>query len=258
MKPLDPAILVLVILVLTSCPGTGEERIPGPEVLLPEADVRDRFFSYLIGLIESDVCGMLDAKQIGGVLKEYSGRTSIPFETVRYIERQCKDGGNPREVTIEFTGPLHTPVPYSILGYHPGSVRAPRQVRFLEWEIPSKTIRWGRGQTTVLSDIYVFGVCEGWAVVDIHTWVDKLLAGLLDDTRVIVMVLFRYQGAWHGLAAGYDPDGHGRSGVFNFSENRILFPTPEPLKMVGPYFRHYVTRVRGINVPLPPEERWRK
>jgi len=233
------------------------EDMPGSEIWLPEAEVKDRFFSYLIGLIRVDTCGVLDSAHLQSVLEDFRGKTSIPFERIRDIRRECSSDSGPREVSIAFGEELKTPVPYSILGYHPGSVQASTTVRFLEWDIPEKTLRWSRNEPIELTDVYVFGICEGWTVVDIDAWLDKLLGGLLDDTRIITLVLFKYNGDWHGLAAGYGPSGEGRSGIFNFSENQILFPTPPALRMLGPYFRNFVTRVNGVDVPLPPVSRWK-
>jgi hypothetical protein len=199
---------------------------------------------------------VLFARDLERVLNDYRGKTSIPFETIKDIRRDCGHDSNPREVSIAFNEELKTPVPYSILGYHPGTVSASTMLRFLEWDIPAKTLRWSRKEALELTDIYVFGVYEGWAIVDIDTWLDKLLGGLLDDTRIVVLVLFKYNGDWHGLAAGYDPSGDGRSGIFNFNQNKILFPTPRELRMLGPYFRDFVARVKKVDAPMPPEERW--
>lgn len=246
--------ICLMMLCIIPCATAGD--MPGREIWLPEDVVKDRFYSYLIGLIQADTCGVLYAIDLENVLSDYEGKTSIPFTTIKEIRRECT-GSNPKEVSIAFHDMLKTPVPYSILGYHPGSVTASPGLRFLEWDIPSKTLRYSRDEAIELSDIYVFGVCEGWAIVDIDSWLDTLLGGLLDDTRIVVMALFKYQGDWHGLAAGYDPSGDGRSGIFNFSENKILFPTPRHLQMLGPYFRYFVTRVKRVSPPLPPSEKWK-
>jgi hypothetical protein len=247
-------VMILVALIAICALEAGE--LPGREVWLPEEQVKDRFFAYLIGLIEVDTCGVLDARQLESVLKDFRGSTAIPFETIVDIQRECSSPAGPRTVSITFTEDLKTPVPYSILGYHPGSVKASCVVRFLEWNIPMQTLRSRRDEPIELTQIHVFGLYEGWAVIDIDAWLDKILGGMLDDTRIVALALFKYAGDWHGLAAGYGPSGEGRSGIFNFSQNRILFPTPPELRFLGPYFRNYVTRVNKVAVPLPPEARW--
>jgi hypothetical protein len=250
-------VVTTVFVILTCCLiDIRAGDLPGREVWLPETDVKDRFYSYLIGLIQADTCGVLLASDLERVLNDYRGKTSIPFETIKDIRRECTGGDAAREVSVAFKQGLEAPVPYSILGYHPGSVTASPTVRFLEYDIPAKSLRWSRNESIELTEIYIFAICEGWAVVDIDAWLDKILGGLLDDTRLVVMALFKYKGAWHGLAAGYDPAGEGRSGIFNFNENKILFPTPRELQMLGPYFRNFVTRVKRVKVPLPPEDKW--
>lgn len=251
------ATATVLFCLLLPLSGIAGGDLPGREVWLPESEVKDRFFSYLIGLVQVDTCGVLDAGDLESVLEDFKGQTSIPFELISTIKRDCGDGIGPREVSITFEKELKTPVPYSILGYHPGSVNTSRMVRFYEWEIPYKTLRWSRREPVDLTQIYVFGLYEGWAVVDVDAWLDALLGGLLDDTRIVVLALFKYEGDWHGLAAGYGPSGEGRSGIFNFGQNRILFPTPQHLRMLGPYFRNFVTRVNRVQVPLPPAEKWK-
>jgi hypothetical protein len=248
---------VLIILALPLPHATGGD-LPGGEVSLKETEVKDRFFSYLIGLAEVDTCGMLDATDLSRVLSEFRGQTAIPFETIKNISRECAGPNEPKQVAIRFTDELRTPVPYSILGYHPGSVRASPTVKFYEWDIPRKTLRWNRDESLHLSEIHVFGIYEGWAVVDVDAWLDAVLGDLLDDARIVVLALFKYQGDWHGLAAGYGPSGEGRSGIFNFSQNQILFPTPGNLRILGPYFRNFVTRMNRVEAPLPPFEKWQQ
>jgi hypothetical protein len=251
----DLVVISICLFILCSLLDTTAGDLPGSEIWLPEDVVKDRFYSYLIGLIQADTCGVLYATDLENVLGDYEGKTSIPFRTIKDIRRGCSRS-NPKEISISFHEMLKTPVPYSILGYHPGSVTASPELKFFEWGISSKTLRYSREEAIELSEIYVFGICDGWAVVDIDTWLDAILGGLLDDTRIVVMALFKYEGDWHGLAAGYDPSGDGRSGIFNFSQNKILFPTPRNLQMLGPYFRYFVTRVKGVKAPLPPSDKW--
>lgn len=232
-------------------------EIPGEEISIPESQVTDRFYGYLIGLVDANACGVVDGAQLERVLKDKLGKTAIPFETIDEIKRECAPGSAVRDVTINFKKDLDTPVPYSILGYHPGSVAASQTVKFLEWHMPSQKISASKEQTLDLSQIFIFGVYEGWAVVDIDAWVDKILGGFLDDTRIVTVALFKYKGDWHGLAAGYGRSGEGRSGIFNFRTNKILFPTPKELQVVAPYFRSFVVRTKHLESPMPPDDRWK-
>jgi hypothetical protein len=251
----------LCVAIVAAAPQAPPETpagdlLPGSEVVLPEEEVKDRFFAYLIGLAEADAYGKLSTNDIGTALGKFSGRTRVPFELITGIERRRGEPGGPGVVTISFLEQLKTPVPYSILGYHPGSVWADTVVTFYEWFVPKKSIWVGEGSRITLTQIHVFGTAEGWAVVDIDAWVDKLLGGRLDDTWLVVMSLFKYEDVWYGIAAGYGPGGEGRSGVFNFKTNNILFPTPDDMKTLGPYFRNYVRNQKGLKAPLPSHGEW--
>lgn len=237
-------------------PGRTPGEVPGAEISLPESQVADRFYGYLIGLVDANTCGVIDGRKLEEVLHRYRGKTKIPFEKIKEIRRECSDSSSVRDVSIVFNGALDTPVPYSILGYHPGAVRASQTVAFLEWYLPSERIRSGSGEVLEVSDVFVFGIYKGWALVDIDVWVDRLLGRFLDDTRIVVMALFKYRGEWHGLAAGYGRSGEGRSGIFNFHTNKILFPTPRELQALAPHYRNMVVRTKRIAAPMPPASEW--
>lgn len=235
---------------LTHALGSAED------IMMPEEEVRDRFFAFLIGLAEADVFGHLSSEDLDGVLGEFAGETRVPFRLINGIGRVRGGAGEPNRVSISFIEKLKTPVPYSILGYHPGSVVADTTVSLYEFYLPEKSVWLSRHAQTTLTDIHVFAIYEGWAVVDIDAWVDKILGGHLDDTWLIVMGLFKFEGDWYGIAAGYGPSGEGRSGVFNFKTNKILFPTPEHFRTLGPYFRNLVRRQKGIKAPVPEHGEW--
>ena len=233
------------------------ERVPGAEISLPEREIGDRFYAYLVGLVTANTCGTVSGRQLGEVLSLHRGKTAIPFERIRDISRSCGSGSTVRDVTITFWGDLDTAVPYDILGYHPGSVRASDSVSFLEWYLPTETVTGGPAGVVDLSQVFIFGLYQGWAVVDIDTWMDKILGRYLDDTRIVVLALFKYKGDWCALAAGYGRSGEGRSGIFNLHTNKILFPTPRELQGLAPHFRSFVVNLKHLKAPIPPDGQWR-
>ena len=240
-------------------PGGGltvGDLLPGSEVTVPEEEVKDRFFGYMIGLAIADAYGSLAAEDFAHVLGEFAGKTSVPFELIDGVERLKGESGDPNLISIFFLERLKTPVPYSILGYHPGSVVADSTVRFYEYYVPRKSVWLSRQSRVTLTEVHIFAIYDGWVVVDIDAWIDKLLGGHLDDTWLNVLALFKYEGDWHGLAAGYGPSGEGRSGVFNFKTNNILFPTPDHFRTLGPYFRNFVRQTKGVEAPVPSHGNW--
>ncbi len=101
-----------------------------------------------------------------------------------------------------------------------------------------------------LTDVHLFGLKQGSLWVDIDGWIDHLLGGMLDDTRITGLVLFRYEGEFWGLAVGYNRDWKGRSGLLNFRDNEIRYPSPPPLKTTGWKMRQIL---EGLEPALRPD-----
>ena len=89
----------------------------------------------------------------------------------------------------------------------------------------------------VITEVHLFVLTEGALDIDIDGWLDKLAGGNLDDTSIRALAVFRRDGRWFGLALGTNPDGEGRSGVFDFGTEKVLYPTPEDFKIVSRYLR---------------------
>jgi hypothetical protein len=169
-----------------------------------------------------------------------AAKSKLPYRTVEEVTRLPVQPGYSARVTVSFREPLDLPVPYSILGYHPGSFTASTVCNFREWEFPalqfvetSGTGKGARTRTIDLTEVHLFALETGVIWIDIDAVVDKLLGGAIDDTRVTVLALCKHEGEWIGVATGYGRDGHGRSGILSLREDKILFPTPDVLKPLG-------------------------
>ena len=51
--------------------------MPGSEIMLPEDEVRDRFFAYMIGLVQVDTCGIVDAGDLASTLADFKGKVVL-------------------------------------------------------------------------------------------------------------------------------------------------------------------------------------
>ncbi len=222
------------------------------------ADVTDPVFAYMIGLLDRDECGAVSQEHFAQAVAQSGRRSRIPHQLIRGLVRAR--GLHPRSgwVRAEFTGPLDVPVPYNILGYHPGTLLSSAVVTFEEWRI---------GRTLVpnilaedappieIDDLMLWGLVDGEIRMDIDGWVDALLGGKLDDTFVVGLALFRYRGERLALALGFNQEGEGRSGVLDVRGDKIRFPAPQELKVVARDLRGRVLQrlaQRGIPAWLPP------
>ncbi len=227
---------------VTLAADEGAEPCPElPAVLAREPAVKDPVFSVLVGLLEANSHGLLGLERLERELGNDAARSRLPYRRLRELCRRPAPGG--ALVALRFVAALDMPIPYSILGYHPGRVRASESCAFREWFLG----RFGvphAGKTGVetldVQDVHVFSLTGGRLRVDIDWWLDALLGSALDDTDVEAVVVLRYQGRWLGLAIGHNRDGEPRSGTFDFAADRIVFPSTPELKTIARQMRREV------------------
>ncbi len=218
------------------------------------ADVRDGVFAYLAGLLEQNTVGITTGAQLRRILAAGGRKSRIPCACIASLQRV--PGQVPAEAWVRaiFTAPLDVPVPYSILGYHPGSVRSSREVTVHEWHLPRAELTdpgTGRSGTFMVEDLTVWGVIDGEVLVDIDGWLDALMAGSLDDTYVVALALFRFRGQPYAMALGYNRQGEPRSGSLQLTEDEICFPSPPELKAIARALRaRAVRRLAQMGLPV--------
>lgn len=231
----------------------GVAPVTAPEHPVLPKDVKDGVFGYLVSLLDANTYGSVAGSQFRDVLKRTGRPSKIPYETIGELRRAPASASGEGWVRVAFTGPLDVPVPYSILGYHPGSLHSPAQVTVREWHMPRSVISDPAGDVTgalEVTDLTLWAVVEGRVVIDIDQLVDKLLGGSLDDTYVVGIAFFRFRGAAYAMALGYNGQGEPRSGALQLGENEILFPTPRELKATARDLRARIVR-RLAEMGLP-------
>lgn len=195
------------------------------------ATVKDAVFAVLVGLVDEDRYGTLTRERLEQELGRQKGRTRLPYRSLRELRRapSATVPGETAQVTAIFDGPLSVSIPYTILWYHPGRLAASPSCVFREWSLG--TVRLSA--PLELRDVHVFALTGGRLRVDIDGWLDWLMGSGLDDTDVTGLLVFRYGGRRLGMAVGYNRNRRGRSGVFDFAEDKIVFPVPPELRTVG-------------------------
>lgn len=224
-----------------------------PAVLERQPGVNDPIFSILTRLVTSGTYGTITQERLRQEVARIGGKSRLPYESVVSITREPVKSGWTALIRLEFQEPIDLPVPYSILGYHPGSFTASRQCVFREWEVGkirlSESEQKGdhtETRTIDLEDVHLFASVEGEVKIDIDAWIDALLGGAIDDTDITALMLGRWQGEWYGVAMGYGHDQSGRSGILSLRQDKILFPTPDGLRGVGRQMRARAERLGRI------------
>ncbi len=244
----------------------GVEKLDGADTLWiadPPAiaeGVHDPIFGFLVGLLESGRYGIVPVGYLDEIMHEEDHRTNIPYKLIREVTRVDDPDGPHAWVRIRFHEPLRVPVPYSMLGYHPGNLVATTEVVLLEWQLGDVQLpvrsrdgrRWVGAQ-----NVTIWGVVSGRIVLDIDGLIDAILGGKLDDTDIITLGLFDYEGDRFALAAGFNDDGQGRSGALDLGTDKIRFPAPDEFKVIGRELRRMtINRLAWHKIPAwkPPED----
>jgi len=87
-------------------------------------EVRDSFFAFVIGILRSGIEVSFDGAAMRDVLTEFKTSLELPFDLIDNVTQRGVKGSNERIISITFFRPASIPIPFSLLGYHPGSIRA--------------------------------------------------------------------------------------------------------------------------------------
>jgi hypothetical protein len=205
---------------------------PGREMILPPSEVRDTFFAYLVGIVDAGLDAELDNATLRSVLTEFQSTIALPFDRISVVRHLAPRGeagsSGAGSLEIVFDGDLDVPVPFSLLGYHPGSLRSTRTVRFEELRYPLVPVRGGQA-----GPVYSFRIIEGAMTIDVDAWIDVLLGSIVDDLDVRLVAIARWKGAWRCILGGTGREGRRIIAAFDLTRNTISFPVPSELIRLG-------------------------
>ncbi len=230
---------VLVALALAATGPVERDRPTRPRQSAALADgsgpeVRDPLFAFLIAVAEGDSLGVWDRQALRARVEAAGRPTRLPLERVVEIERRAAELGEieawsgarvTRVWRVELDADLDEPMPWSILGYHPGSLRLSRELLLSEWRLGDANLTAVRGDSTRVfpcAGIIVWRIDQGWLVLDADGFVDRVLGAALDDAWNDGLALARVDGRLVGLAMGTGRDGRRLYGEFDFRRDKIL------------------------------------
>jgi hypothetical protein len=202
---------------------------PGREISLSSREVKDSFFAYVIGIIRAGVDVELDAAAMREVLTEFRTSLALPFDLIARVSQRRAGESGARTVQVGFVRPVTIPIPFSLLGYHPGSIRATQTVSFHETRFTYPDPR----QDGAEAPVFRLAIEAGVLLVDMDQWLDDLFGDYVDDLPVQNLVFFTWKGEWMGLLQGRGYKGQSLRAFFNFRRNRIVFPIPGELDALG-------------------------
>jgi hypothetical protein len=209
--------------------------------------VKDPVLARLVWLIEANFQGAIGHERLVKWMAEEVEGSRLPVENIARLSRYRSQGEEPAVIRVSFGAPLDVPFPYGILGYKPGRLRATPQLRLLEWNMGGATYRGaGRGGVDVVLDgLRVFRIAVGKVEADFHSVIDKLLGPVVEDARVEGFFYFREHGSPRAAVVGTTEAGKVRVGLFDLEKDRLVFPTPLEIKVIGGRLLHWMRRQPG-------------
>jgi hypothetical protein len=233
---LAPGLLLLLLAPLpgaAAAAGWNEFGLKADAVPAGGDTIVEPFFAFVLERSESDELGRWDGADVAAFATTRGRPSRLPVERLRSLERRRPQPGTAErspgalvlaEWVIDFEGPLEFPLPYSILGYHPGSLRLSRSLVLAELAPMDLTVRWRekRQQREVaLGGVRIYACESGYLLLDADAVVDRLLGELLDDSWTVGFVTARHGADRVGLGLMLGRDGRPIYGEFDFARDRI-------------------------------------
>jgi len=251
-RRVSSAVLLLLICLARLAPAEPPTDDPAAE---PE--IRDPLFELLVCFIEGDSLGAWTGDDLRLRLDRTGRRSKLPVQNLCRLERRAAVGPEvetrrgarvTRILSVSFDGPLRLPMPYSILGYHPGSLYLSPELRFSEWELGSPNVHVAVGEQVTRyrsAGLKAFRLDEGWIVLDAAALVDRLLGGKLDDTWTDGFALGRVAGRLQGVALGQNRQGKRLCGEIDFRRDKVLSRARPIARGVSRYVRPWLAAPAG-------------
>jgi hypothetical protein len=208
---------------------------PLPLNISAARNVRDPVFAVLISLVESNRFGCLSGPHLASTIESRRLSSRLPYQRLLDLHRIHENDG--ARIIARFNGKLDVRLPYRILWYRPACIRADALLHLREWSNPAFRICFSKDSKAAehigLEDLHLFGLVQGSVEADIDAWIDRLFGAALDDMTVVGFAVFRHRRAWMGLAVGYNRSGAGRSGLFDFARDAVVYPMPDRMRAVA-------------------------
>ncbi len=193
-------------------------------------DVNEPFFAMVLQWAAEDSLGTWSGNDVLAYADALGRSSKFPLEELVSFSRnrptKADEGIWPDMKVkaiwdIELVSDLTPPMPYSILGYHPGTLHVSGRIRMAEVHLGSVELTKEDGSVKV-SDIQLFRLETGILILDVDGWLDALLGKRLDDAAMLGFVSAREDGRLIGLALSIGSKGRPIYGELDFQQDKVL------------------------------------
>jgi hypothetical protein len=241
--------------------GTSDKKDEGAD-LSEGPEIREPFFEFLLGMAIDDSLGTWTGEELRAHAAAGDRESRFPLDEVVSLRRARPDsaealkyrGAMVRAVwTLLLTEAQDRPMPYSILGYHPGSLRVGGELVLSELAptvVDVTYIEDDEQITGQLTEVRIFPLEKGYVVLDADGFLDALLGSGLDDAWTLGFVVGREEGKLVGLGVSLGRKGRQIYGEFDFSQDKVRAHGRAPMAGLSRASRRWLNVDDG-NLPAP-------
>ncbi len=228
--------------------------------------IQEPFFDFLLGIVEGDSLGDWTGAHVRTHARRLARPSRFPLSDLVSISRSRPDslqavryvGARVHAVWhLVLTAAQDRPMPYSILGYHPGSLRIAQEIVLSELAAADLRLNFRTGEVTVqqlVTGARIFAVEQGYVLMDADGWLDVLLGVGLDDAWILGFVTGYHDGQRLGLGVSIGSKGRRIFGEFDFAKDEVLVHGRPLAKALSRTSRLWLNGDAG-NLPEPWRER---
>jgi len=218
--------------------------------------VAEPVFALIVGMAEADSCGVWDQQDLLDFQVELGRVSQFPLDLIQEFSRQRPSpedlvawpGVPVRAVwSVTLPEPLDKPLPYSILGYNPGSLRTSATLRMAEVYVGDAAGQGGDGAFAV-TEAYLYRLEDGYLELDVDGWLDRLLGKRLDDAASLGFVHAREEGRRVAVAVSIGRKGRKIYGEFDFCRDKILANGRDGASLLSAFARELI--MVGVDDPV--------
>lgn len=263
--------LVLSGSVASSRPNGGVADYGlAPDSVELHQQVHDPLFAFVFSMAERDSLGTWTAADLLVFSKEWGEDSVFPLAgNLASLTREALPDGrvryrrgvrcNRRWVVRFAPARLEIPMPYSILGYHPGSLSFDSPLTLFEWRLGERTMHVtveGSTRRYACDALTVFQIASGWIVLDIDGWIDRLLGKAADDAAMEGFAVGWIDGQLVGVGNSVGRKGRRMLGELNFRSDEVETHGRPVARGLSTYSRGWTSSPR--NTPRTVWERYER
>ncbi len=244
-------------------PGSWNEfGLPAAAAAARGDTIVEPFFAFVLAQAEADVVGCWRSADLAAFAAARGTTSKLPVGHLASLERRHPAPGSEdrypgarvaAEWVLTFDSRLDFPFPYSLLGYHPGSLRLAPALVLAELAPVDLTLSWrakrGREQKSVRA-VRVFACEKGHLVLDADAVVDRLLGDLLDDAWTLGVATARVDEGRLAVSVMLGRDGRAIYGEFDLARDRIEVHGRPPAAALAAAARRWLEPAAG-RLPTP-------